>query len=155
MGMESLLAFVIVMMNLKNLNKKTMEKQKTKNEHKIAKDWITETGFRAVVAERGNSSKMWRCGYVGVPKGNFGYKKDFIDNKLCKLIKTNREITFSGHSKRNYPIDQPPKPLWWIGFDSEKDLDFNIKECELLSKQLKKLNKDLKLWKKYFNTKIF
>lgn len=50
-----------------------------------------------------------RCGYVGVPKGNFFYGKSY--DEISDYIDVHGGVTFAG--KRDFSKED----LWWIGFD--------------------------------------
>ena len=54
----------------------------------------------------------YRCGYVGVPKENKYYGKDYMD---MDVISCHGGITFSSSTENStYPISSN---LWWFGFD--------------------------------------
>ena len=121
------------------------------------KQWITSDGYVAVV-KLVNESHY--CGYVGVPKshpiandncphcGNDMETKDSLD--------VHGGVTYNGFSD-NYPIKNID--IYWLGFDcahsrdltlkdiaknrprfnegeSFKDMDYCVRQCEKLSKQL-------------------
>ena len=102
----------------------------------------------------------YRCGYVGVPKENKYYGKDYMD---MDFISCHGGLTFSSSTENStYPISSN---LWWFGFDcahsgdlvgylfdypemikdnTYRDKEFVITECQNLAKQLKEII-DLKL----------
>jgi hypothetical protein len=113
----------------------------------IEKDWITKSGFRAIVIF--NQNGQYRCGYVGVEKdsGYYGVENSDVDEHL----NVHGGITFSGH------LNGLPENIWWIGYDCahsgdlvkwpyspdsswskgvERSLEYCVKECESLALQL-------------------
>lgn len=107
----------------------------------IEKDWITESGLRAVAVIVRNSH---RCGYVGVGGGHPLYGVGYDDP--CELLSplpleeplgkrssltvffynpeespspmvffdVHGSLTYSGNRTGKYPV---PSDLWWFGFD--------------------------------------
>ena len=74
----------------------------------------------------------YRCGYVGLPKGNKYYKKKVDDIP----VDCHGRLTYS----KNHLFGQDDKDTWWIGFDCgrftdgiDKDTFNKLYEEELLS----------------------
>lgn len=127
---------------------------------KIAKQWITEAGLKAIVLPTDSGSFN---GYVGLPNTHTLYKKDYYENPDLMGLAVHGGVTFS---------DFIPKAgeEWFIGFDTmhsgdapsidvvrkyftdkevvnfkrrrhlfhgtHKDLAYVMNECEELAKQL-------------------
>ena len=73
----------------------------------------------------------YRCGYVGLPKGNKYYEEDYDGIP----VSCHWELTYSN----NYLFGQDDKDIWWIGFDCghfndgiDKDTFNKLYEKELL-----------------------
>ena len=115
----------------------------------IEKDWITESGLRAVCLVVRNSH---RCGYVGVPKEHPLHGLDY--DAVCEKIpvEVHGGLTYSGNSK-TYPAESDG--LYWFGFDcahygdgfinesirsypgeTVKSQAFVESECESLARQI-------------------
>lgn len=105
-------------------------------------------GYKCVVIKRTADSELsffqehyppsYYCGYVQIPYWHPVYKKDYRDlDILC-----HGGLTFSDHKLLGVPY-----PGWWIGFDcahegdvvNPKDLNFVMKECISIVKQLKEM----------------
>ena len=130
---------------------------------RVEKDWMTESGLRAVVVVQDHGS---RCGYVGVPEGHAASGKDYDELD----INVHGGLTYAGCND-SYPA--PSDGLWWLGYDCAhwgdvrdpslmtpdykelhdkglftsalddygvvRSLDYCIEQCESLAKQLKDL----------------
>ena len=59
------------------------------------------------------TDRGFRCGYVGVPKENKYYGKDYID--IGSYISCHGGLTYSSSTENSiYPVNSN---LWWFGFD--------------------------------------
>ena len=74
----------------------------------------------------------YRCGYVGLPKGNKYYKKKYADIPVA----CHCGLTYS----ENHLFGQDDKETWWIGFDCghscdgiDKDTFNKLYEAEILN----------------------
>ena len=127
----------------------------------IVKDWMTESGLRAVIymTETGH-----HCGYVGVPENHPAYGMGYSDDAL-ESIEVHGGLTYSSQNE-DYPVTSET-PIQWFGYDcghawdapspehydtlSEnmkkysrrgelgsvfRDVEYCTKECESLGKQL-------------------
>ena len=128
----------------------------------IVKDWMTESGLRAVVymTEMGH-----HCGYVGVPENHPAYGMDYSDDAL-EGIEVHGGLTYSSQNE-DYPVTSET-PIQWLGYDCGhawdapspeyydslnevtqkysrsfhdsdcifRDVEYCMKECESLGKQL-------------------
>ncbi len=92
---------------------------------KIEKDWITESGLRAVVLA---TSMGHRCGYVGVPEAHPHHGRDYNDSGLYD-INVHGGLTYSSHGI-HASIQQDP-PLFWFGFDCAHYMD--AKDTSIMS----------------------
>lgn len=54
----------------------------------------------------------YRCGYVGVPRGNKLFRRSFDSELLCD-IGCHGGLTYS----EEYLVGQDDENIWWIGFD--------------------------------------
>ena len=105
-------------------------------ENYIEKDWETEAGLRAVVV---NGFMGVRCGYVGVPRSNPLFGKDYMATELAE-VSVHGGLTYA-ESDRHYPVTSE---LHWFGFDcahwgdtpAKCTLAFCVNECEQLADQL-------------------
>jgi hypothetical protein len=76
----------------------------------VEKDWITESGLRAVVTMGHHGC---RCGYVGVPKDHPLYGKDYND-LTDPYPDVHGGLTYSRDNSTDYPV---VSDLWWFGYD--------------------------------------
>ena len=77
----------------------------------VEKDWITESGLRAVVVMAHHGC---RCGYVGVPKDHNLYGVEYSDLYDDFYPEVHGGLTYSRDSSSNYPVESD---LWWFGYD--------------------------------------
>jgi hypothetical protein len=75
----------------------------------VEKDWITESGLRAVVTMGHHGC---RCGYVGVSKDHPLYEKHYNDLS-DPYPDVHGGLTFS-EGISDYPVESD---LWWFGYD--------------------------------------
>jgi hypothetical protein len=83
----------------------------------------------------------YRCGYVGIPKGNKYYQKDY--NKIP--VNCHGGLTYS----ENELYFQPDSDMWWIGYDCNHYMDLGLvrslafceTECKNIVDQIILLNK--------------
>lgn len=104
----------------------------------ILKSWQTDSGLYARVIE--NTFLLHLCGYVGVNKDFCFYEVDY--SEIDSYISVHGGVTFSGFFEDS--------DLWWIGYDCGhssdqnkfnpsgvlRDLNYCVKECESLAKQI-------------------
>lgn len=74
---------------------------------KVEKDWMTESGLRAVVVVQDFGN---RCGYVAVPKGATTYGEHYDDVQ----VDVHGGLTFSERGD-TYPVEADD--VWWFGYD--------------------------------------
>jgi len=129
-------------------------------DYKVEKDWI-HNGLRCVVIL--STTLGHRCGYVGVPKDNPLFEKDY--REIDFLIEVHGGLTYSGGGNESkYPVKSD---LWWFGYDCAhsgdgkdllnckpevlkleikfptggvvRTLDYCITECERMAEQINKI----------------
>ncbi len=116
----------------------------------IEKKWVTKAGLRAVVCVLG-CNYFWRTAYVEVKKGHPLYRKSY--QEVAGDLDVHGGLTYSEKGGPAYATG------WWFGFDAahagdayfdEKEnrvhilpgtrvirsLEYMVKECERLAKQL-------------------
>ena len=130
---------------------------------KVEKDWMTESGLRAVVVVQDFGN---RCGYVAVPKGATTYGEHYDDVQ----VDVHGGLTFSDWGD-TYPVEA--EDVWWFGYDCAhygdardptlmspkykemydkglftsalddygvvRSLEYCVEQCESLASQLKEL----------------
>lgn len=101
----------------------------------LVRDWVTPTGYRAVVVRHNSLDGGYYCGYVSIPPTHplFG----ICYNNMTFYPDVHGGITYSG--------DRREKGTWWHGFDCHHlydtiercDESYAVRECEWLAKQLR------------------
>lgn len=140
--------------------------------YRVEKDWITEAGLRAVVimCQKGygeNLTDRHRCGYVGVGPDNPVFGDDY-DSSVLENIIIHGGLTYAG-GHGSYPVETTT-PTWWLGFDCAhlgdvsysgipeiddnpgydwdgspaifRSLEYCVRECEYLARQLSELKEN-------------
>ena len=118
-----------------------------KNKRKVEKDWVTESGLRAVVIY--NEHGEYRCGYVGVEEDSGYHSIEYseIDDRL----NVHGGVAFDG-DLNDIVVDA--ENIWWFGYDCahggdhvryheglanggvKRSLQYCVGECENMATQL-------------------
>ena len=101
----------------------------------LVRDWVTPTGYRAVVVRHNSLDGGYYCGYVSIPPTHplFG----ICYNNMTFYPDVHGGITYSGN--------RGEKGTWWHGFDchhlydniERRDEPYAVRECEWLATQLR------------------
>lgn len=127
--------------------------------NEIKKDWVTESGLRAVILFVSDSH---HCGYIEVPKNHPLFGKEYSEScdSLTEggppesVFDVHGGITYSGGGEdSSYPVESDG---WWFGYDCAhagdkkfsrfdssgvfRDVNYCVNECESLAKQIAVIN---------------
>jgi hypothetical protein len=147
------------------IDKTTWPRGEWDNEPDFLQDIEKETGYTYFISriDLGNL-----CGYVILPKNHIVFENHY-DDEIFQDIDVHGGLTYSEHDHRDIEANEE-NPLWILGFDcahsgdlmpgspylqivpeyekrfgrNYRNLDYVIKECKSLAKQLYELDKNMK-----------